>query len=555
MNNLMVTLGIGQDSMSRTFATLIFGLFFLALAGLIVRFVRILISSNSEVSLDNLEDDGTYGKAFKAYLSNHYVDDKGNTRSLVSFSEYVDTAEVAPVWFPTPRLSTSIPSILTILGILGTFIVLVDSLGNLNTNAGDMTVQIGKLLTGTKTAYFKSVWGVGCSLIYSFVERIFSDFNQRNVSKVVVCVDAKYPILTSESVSFKLYNETVATKKAIITLTESIRPTTDSDIKDPNTVFGLITGVTTAIDKLASNFNGFEATMKDVANKGRESQNEAIRELLKDVVEEFRDQMVNGVKEGLQQLTNAMDESSERLNQFGQTTSDVSDKLNNTVDKLVDIHGELNRNIDGINESLESVSETMDAAKGTTDRCLAILKEMADGTEVNQEAIQQLYMTVRKLEPTIAAVQQCQLRSEENVAKMAQAVREIDETLTGFTDKLDTNLTSFTSEFSGISDTLTASGQDFANQVANHVQAYCSALDTSLSTAVTSLKRGISELEDGIVPGAESLSKSVSTVSQTVTQLNDALTRLQPSGDKLKQLTEVLAIIQSVELSKDKSSQ
>ena len=164
-------------------------------------------------------------------------------------------------------------------------------------------------------------------------------------------------------------------------------------------------------------------------------------------------------------------------------------------------------------------------------------------------------MTVRKLEPTIAAVQQCQLRSEENVAKMAQAVREIDETLTGFTDKLDTNLTSFTSEFSGISDTLTASGQDFANQVANHVQAYCSALDTSLSTAVTSLKRGISELEDGIVPGAESLSKSVSTVSQTVTQLNDALTRLQPSGDKLKQLTEVLAIIQSVELSKDKSSQ
>jgi ABC-type transporter Mla subunit MlaD len=305
---------------------------------------------------------------------------------------------------------------------------------------------------------------------------------------------------------------------------------------------------------LAAKFNGFEETMTNVAKKGAESQNEAIRELLKDVVEEFRDQMVNGVKDGLQQLTTAMDASSERLNQFGRTTSDVSDKLNTTVVKLVDIHGELNRNIDGINDSLDSVAQTMDAAKETTDRCLAILKEMADGTEVNQDAIQQLYMTVKKLEPTIAGVQQCQLRSEENVEKMAQTVRELDESLSGFSQKLGADLGSFIGEFSGAADTLTGAGQDFANQVSDHVQKYCSDLDNSLASAVTSLKNGVTEIQDGVVPSAETLTRTVGSISQTMTQLNDALTRLQPSGDKIKQMAELMSVLKAMDLPKDETS-
>ena len=516
MNNLMVTLGIGQDSMSRTFATLIFGLFFLALAGLIVRFVRILISSNSEVSLDNLEDDGTYGKAFKAYLSNHYVDDKGNTRSLVSFSEYVDANEVAPIWFPTPRLSTSIPSILTILGILGTFIVLVDSLGDLKDNTGDMSNKVKNLLEGTNTAYFKSVWGVGCSLVYSFVERTFSDFNQRNVSNVVTKVDSDYPVVSSEEISREILLATL---------------------------------------DMSTKLNGFEATMTDVARKGAQSQNEAVREILQDVVKEFRDQMVNGVKEGLEQLTSAMDQSSDRLKAFSTTADGVTERLSGTINRLSDIHNDLNGNIEVINLSLESLFNTMDAAKLTTERCLTTLQQMANGTEASQDAINQLRTALQKLESTTTVVQQCQIRSEENLVKMSQTVREIDETLTEFTGNLDSGLTTFTDRFGTVADTMTAAGQDFANQVSNHVQAYCSALDSSLATAVTSLKLGITELQDGIVPSAESLGKSVSTVSQTVIQLNEALTRLQPSGDKLKQLTEVLAIIQSVDLSKGKSSQ
>ena len=511
----MITLGIGQDSMSRTFATLIFGLFFLALLGLLIRFVRILISSTSVDLITGLPNDGTYGKAYQAYKSSLFVDGSGKTRSLVSFSEYVDAAEVAPVWFPTPRLSTSIPSILTILGILGTFIVLVNSLGGLEFKAGDMTEQIKALLDGTKTAYYKSVWGVGCSLIYSFIERTLSDFIQRNVATVVRKVDAEHPVVSAEEISREIL---LATKD------------------------------------MSTKLNGFEETMTAVATKGAASQNETIKGLLTSVVEEFRDQMVNGVKEGLQQLTSAMDQSSDRLKEFSTTADGVTERLSGTINRLSDIHNDLNGNIEVINLSLESLFNTMDAAKLTTERCLITLKQMADGTEASQDAISQLRTALQKLESTTTVVQQCQIRSEENLVKMSQTVREIDETLTSFTGNLDTGLTNFTDRFGTVADTLTGAGHDFANQVSDHVQTYCSALDKSLATAVTSLKLGITELQDGVVPSAESLGRSVGTISQTMTQLNDSLARLQPSADKLKQMAELVALLKANELKKDETS-
>lgn len=548
MSKILETFGI-DGPLSIIFAVLIFGLFISAIWGLIKRYDQIRKDSESIINAkaSTVPDSGTtYDQPYADY-KNQFVEG----RSMVSFSDYVDANEIAPATFPTPKLSTSIPSILTILGILGTFIVLVISLGGLDPKSADMSGQITKLLTGTKTAYFKSVWGVACSLLYTFTERWLSDLSQRNVDKVVRKVDGWFPVLTPEEVSKQSLEATKDVSTTFLLgneeLVKKADTSTDQIVKGLNLV-------KVATDDLAAKFNGFEETMTNVAKKGAESQNEAIRELLKDVVEEFRDQMVNGVKDGLQQLTNAMDASSERLNQFGKTTSDVSDKLNTTVVKLVDIHGELNRNIDGINESLESVSETMDAAKETTDRCLAILKEMADGTEVNQDAIQQLYMTVKKLEPTIAAVQQCQLRSEENVGKMAQTVRELDESLSGFSQKLGADLGSFIGEFSGAADTLTGAGHDFAAQVSDHVQKYCSDLDNSLANAVTSLKNGVTEIQDGVVPSAETLTRTVGSISQTMTQLNDALTRLQPSGEKIKQMAELMTVLKAIDLPKDETS-
>jgi uncharacterized phage infection (PIP) family protein YhgE len=196
----------------------------------------------------------------------------------------------------------------------------------------------------------------------------------------------------------------------------------------------------------------------------------------------------------------------------------------------------------------------MDVAKLTTERCLTTLQQMADGTEASQDAINQLRTALQKLESTTTVVQQCQIRSEENLVKMSQTVREIDETLSSFTGNLDNGLTTFTNRFGSVADTLTGAGHDFANQVADHVQTYCSALDSSLATAVTSLKLGITELQDGVVPSAESLGRSVGTISQTMTQLNESLTRLQPSADKLKQMAELVALLQASETAKDDAS-
>lgn len=71
------------------------------------------------------------------------------------------------------QLAELIPSLLTSLGILGTFVGLMQGLTNLDLgNAANTISSIPTLLTGMKFAFATSVAGIACSLSFNMVNRI-----------------------------------------------------------------------------------------------------------------------------------------------------------------------------------------------------------------------------------------------------------------------------------------------------------------------------------------------------------------------------------------------
>lgn len=87
-------------------------------------------------------------------------------------SDYINEESI--VYVPGhAQFGELIPTLLTSLGILGTFIGLSQGLGNLNISTAEQTIlSIPNLLDGMKFAFNTSIVGIACSLAFSIVNRI-----------------------------------------------------------------------------------------------------------------------------------------------------------------------------------------------------------------------------------------------------------------------------------------------------------------------------------------------------------------------------------------------
>lgn len=85
-------------------------------------------------------------------------------------------------------LAELIPSLLTSLGILGTFMGMVRGLGGLDFSNSDAIIEgIPVLLSGMQFAFGTSVAGVSCSIVFNMLNRILQGSSYRAIDDFVEC--------------------------------------------------------------------------------------------------------------------------------------------------------------------------------------------------------------------------------------------------------------------------------------------------------------------------------------------------------------------------------
>jgi hypothetical protein len=133
-------------------------------------------------------------------------DGSGRTskRRTVDAAEVFRESAFAPA-FSSSRLFLAIPSILTGLGVLGTFVGLQLGIGSLDLkNPGNLDKSIMPLIEGCAVAFSSSVWGVLASLLFSFWEKTCEGVALWHLHKLQNRVDELFPRYVPEEAMSEL---------------------------------------------------------------------------------------------------------------------------------------------------------------------------------------------------------------------------------------------------------------------------------------------------------------------------------------------------------------
>ncbi|MCX8513140.1 MAG: anti-phage ZorAB system protein ZorA [Chthoniobacteraceae bacterium] len=147
----------------------------------------------------------------------HLRDGTGGTlkRRTVDAEEVFRDATLAPP-FLSSRLILAIPSILTGLGVLGTFIGLQLGIGSLDLkNPGNLDKTIIPLIEGCAVAFSSSVWGVGASLLFSGWEKFCENIALGRVRKIQIRINSLFPRYVPEEAMSELERSSRGTEELL----------------------------------------------------------------------------------------------------------------------------------------------------------------------------------------------------------------------------------------------------------------------------------------------------------------------------------------------------
>lgn len=164
-------------------------IFLIALSYLLISFFRI----KKEIELDNLPKSKKLQKFWEAYqgtFSNY-----GNSRKTTEFSEEYFNEHNILFASLNLRAINNVSNTLIGLGILGTFVGLTYGIADSNFESTEEIKQsINNLLSGMGTAFVSSIWGMGLSLIFSNVFKIWQSQITRNVQKLCLSLNDVFKI-------------------------------------------------------------------------------------------------------------------------------------------------------------------------------------------------------------------------------------------------------------------------------------------------------------------------------------------------------------------------
>ncbi len=352
-------------------------------------------------------DEAFVGKRLKATWQKFLLtEDEMEKRGLACpVEDYINTRTVTKI--PgNASLSELIPSLLTSLGILGTFIGLTRGLTGLDmTDANTLMNGIPILLDGMKAAFGTSVMGISCSLVFSMLNRALQGNSYRAIDNFIEvftkksghkALDADYQMVVQSNDRNKMLNTVTTGLEETVTgtvrgiMTETMDPLTEALDKHIQSAKAIetITEDTARLQKMTeeicSNYQTFLEQLKESHTKNDEF-TEASMKTLNALVNnvDAQNSMMQALNASQQDLIRAIKENQESGNHntermiaaqitatsdladAGETIRDAGDKLAASYEKFVSATAM------NLNGSLKTFSDSMMAMNAMINQKMA----------------------------------------------------------------------------------------------------------------------------------------------------------------------------------------
>ena len=435
------------------------------------------------------------------------------------------------------RFLAAVPGFLTAIGVIGTFAGLLMGLseiqdagfGSVDSGVDEIKAGIGGMIAGAAVAFMTSVWGIGSSVVFNFVEKILERSIRASISQLQNQIDSLYQRLTAEKslADIEGHNresreimQTLAEKigermqEALLESTDKIRNSLVQSLKDilgPNIerlVDKANSGAETALQNLVERFM---EGMRHEGQRQSEQMSAAAANVrgaldnmhsgLNDFVQRLNKQMENiaennrSIMQGVQKhLTEQIDtqhqqanERDQELHSQMQQLQSSQESLNNNLNQMIDTQTTQQRRI------LDQILDIVGEAESMANHNQAVGNQLdrtanAFGEQVN--ALRELSQSLREISTALAGdirsatqVAQTLIQQNERIGKRSEEIlaetRELLKALLSATDTLDKTAEKSTEglqqveqHFNALTERLKQDREDFSNRVAELLSNY-----------------------------------------------------------------------------------
>lgn len=396
------------------------------------------------------------------------------------------------------RLLAAVPGFLTAIGVLGTFAGLQLGLSELadsmtaEANVEDYKIGIFAMIGGASIAFMTSVWGVGTSLLFNFIEKVMERRIRAAIASFQNQVDYLYPRITAEQSLSNIEETSRVSSEKLAELDEKIGHRMQTAMQQASVAIrdGLEQSLTTilapAIERLVDN-----------AHSGSSR-------ALESLIEKFMEGVGSAGNAQQEMMHNASAEMRKSADSMAEGMHEFLGKLNTQFDQMVVT------NQSTVSSMQQALSEQMEAQQGREVARQKIIHDQLKTTLDSQTSLSEMIETVVR-------VQQTQNES---------LVSEIQQLFYGFNKLADSHI-SATENMGRVASDLKASSNQLG-LLATSLKESTTQLGQDISTAARQVHQ-LSELNEQLVQSVMSLSSKLESTSDKVLT---ASTRFETAAEK-----------------------
>ncbi|MCF8265561.1 MAG: hypothetical protein K9I71_10385 [Ignavibacteriales bacterium] len=363
--------------------------------------------------------------------------DYGNNRKTIEFSETYFNEQNILYFCLNLRVVNNVSNSLIGFGILGTFVGLTYGIADSNFETTEaIKGSINNLLAGMGTAFVSSIWGMGLSLVFANIFKIWQSKITKSIQKLCLQLDEEYKIKQHDLEIFHQNNQ----RKIINEIfNEYLVAETDEGKQLPKNVFRQLldesvkqtASLQTFSDDLGESIN---LAMEKLVADNNEQISQLIEQKLVPVLEDLKqikqDSGTQVIENAVDRLANSM---KSMMEEFKSTvTSDTKNEMEGLIKRLTVVSESLSGIPDSMTDITLQVTEVIEALKETVIENINQSRTQAQEiSKQNQETFSAATNEYKSTVEDIQAHMELLLSTQkDNIKQVSELTDEIKATLT-----------------------------------------------------------------------------------------------------------------------------
>lgn len=537
----------------------LFLIFFCAVFYLIYNFFNI----KGNIKIDNLPNRKKLLGIWKAYQSS--FSEYGILKKTTEYSENFFNEHNILYASLNLRAVNNVSNILIGAGILGTFVGLTYGIADSNFETTEAIKEsINNLLSGMGTAFVTSIWGMGLSLVFTAIFKIWQSkitksiqnicfnldrqnkINQQDLEKVqlekqreifdglfneYLVADTDEGKQLPKNVFRQLLEESVKQTASLQTfsddLGESIELAMDKLVEDNNQQISKLIE-----EKLVPVLEDLKAIKQDSGTQIIEDAMQRLSDSMKSMMDDFKQTVTDDTKEEMDILIKRLTTVSELLVGIPETMSRITLQVGKTVEALQEtviknIEHSKNETIELNKQNKEIFSSASSEYKSTVESIQSHMESLLSTQEDNIKQVSEITDKIR-----ITLNENSQLNQQFD--SMIQKSKIVAQLIENVSNKFENNSTTLTETSSSLKATITTFGNSINNYVDRNEQ-LLSHQEITLektkdvvelySNSFGTIESGLSGIFDQIQIGLKEYQKTTaSNLNQYLTEFSTTLT-------------------------------